>query len=211
MQEEKFMKKSAEEMHVQLSDGRIIPLENKDDKSITSKTSKLKVGEWFRIDRRVIKKNSELIRRKCNEAGRAGKALWERFKESNEIADENPDQYPHLIETYIFKHFGEYETEQKMREICEEVGEGMCCEVICDLELQMRICNGELVDDLLKKPDKLECVRVIKFRNGETGYFGGGADHNLHNPPAVLNRYNFEHEPNFMRYNCTPYAFRFCN
>ncbi len=202
------MKKSAEEMHVQLSDGRIIPLENKDDKPITSK---LKVGEWFSIDRRVIKKNNEVIRRKCNEAGRGGRALWERFKKSNEIADENPNQYPRLIETYIFEHFGEYDTEQKMRDICEEVGDGMCCEVICDLELQMRICNGELVDDLVNKPDKLQDVRVIKLRNGETGYFGGGADHNLRNPPAALNRYNFERERNFMRYNCTPYAFRFVN
>ncbi len=220
-----FVKKSAEELHVQLSDGRMMPLEDlvrdyerllkeetskkeiasepKGDKPITSK---LKFGEWFRIDRDIIDKSKEEIRRKCEESGREGKALWERFEKSNKIADENPDQYPRLIETYIFEHNWEYKTEQEMRDMCEDVGDGMCDEIICDFELQMRICNGESVVDLLQKADKLPRVRVIKLRNGGTGYFGGGADYNYNNPPTDLNRNNFN--PNNKNYKNVPYAFR---
>lgn len=67
-----FVKKSAEELHIQLSDGRMMPLEDliKDYERILNEvsskkeikselkpiTSKLKVGEWFRIDRDVINK-----------------------------------------------------------------------------------------------------------------------------------------------------------
>lgn len=220
-----FVKKSAEELHIQLSDGRMMTLEDlvrdyerllneealkkvatsepKDDKSTVSK---LKVGEWFRIDREVIDKSKEEIRRKCNEAGTEGEKLWERFEESNKIADKNPDQYPRLIETYIFEHNWKYKDEQEMRDMCENVGDGMCCEVICDLELQMRICNGEPVDDLVKKADKLPRVRVIKLRNGGTGYFGGGVDCDIDLPPADLSRHYFH--PNNLDYIFTPYAFR---
>lgn len=89
-----FVRKSVEELHIQLSDGRMMPLEDlvrdyerllkeetskksttsepKEDKSITSK---LKVGEWFRIDRDVIDKSKEEIRRKCNEAGDEGMSI----------------------------------------------------------------------------------------------------------------------------------------
>lgn len=224
-----FEKKSAEELHVQLSDGRIMLLEDlvmdyekllkkktskkKSSKKVISEskndktmTQELKVGEWFRIDREVIVKNEEEIRRKCNEAGTKGKELWERFEKSNKIADENHDQYPRLIETYIFEHDWKYKTEQEMRDMCEDVGDGMCDEVICDLELQMRICNGESVNDLVQKADKLPHVRVIKLRNGETGYFGGGADDDDNSTPADLNRYYFF--PNDENYTCTPYAFR---
>ena len=220
-----FVKKSAEELHIQLSDGRMMTLEDlvrdyerflneealkkvatsepKDDKATVSK---LKVGEWFHIDRDVINKSKEEIRRKCNEAGTEGEKLWERFEESNKIADKNPDQYPRLIVTYIFKHNWEYKTEQEMRDMCKDIGDGMCDEVICDLELQMRICNGEPMDDLVKKADKLPRVRVIKLRNGGTGYFGGGAYDNSSYPPADLSRYNFN--PDFKYYLYTPCAFR---
>ena len=219
-----FVKESAEELHVELSDGRIMLLEDlvrdyerllkeesskeikselKDDKQITSK---LKVGEWFHIDRDVINKSKEEIRCKCNEAGTEGAALWERFKKSNKIADKNPNQYPRLIETYIFEHNWKYKTEQEMRDMCEDVGDGMCDEVICDFELQMRICNGESVDDLIKKADKLPRVRVIKLRNGGTGVFGGGVDIDDDDPPADLFRNDFG--PNYKDYKYTPYAFR---
>ena len=220
-----FEKKSAEGMQVQLSDGRFMPLEDLvrdyerllkeefSERTITSETkeekviaSKLKVGEWFRIDREVIDKNKDEIRRKCNEAGAEGEKLWERFAKYNEIADKNPDQYPQLIETYIFQHNWEYKTEQQMRDMCEEVGDGMCCEVICDLELQMRICNGESVDDLIKKADKLPRTRVIKLRNGGTGYFGGGTAHHHDDPPAYRYMRNFS--PYDKHYKYTPYAFR---
>lgn len=220
-----FVKKSAEELHVGLSDGRMMLLEDlvrdyerllkeeaskkaiisepKDDKAISKE---LKVGEWFHIDREIINKSKEEIRLKCNEAGDVGKAYWKRFEESNKIADENPDQYPRIIETYIFKHDWEYKTEQEMRDMCKEIGDGECDEVICDLELQMRICNGESAIDLFKKADKLPHVRVIKLRNGGTGYFGGGAHGDVNSPPADLYRDNFA--PNGKNYGSTPYAFR---
>ena len=220
-----FVKKSAEELHVQLSDGRMMPLEDlvrdyerllkeetskkeiasepKDDKPIASK---LKVGEWFRIDRDIIDKSKEEIRRKCEELGREGKALWERFEKSNKIADENPDQYPRLIETYIFEHNWGYKTEREMRDMCEGVSDGMCDEIICDFELQMRICNGESVVDLLQRADKLPHVRVIKLRNGGTGYFGGGAACNYYHPPADLLRVYFG--PSGKNFKYVPYAFR---
>lgn len=220
-----FVKKSAEELHVQLSDGRMMLLEDlirdyerllkeesskkaiisetKDDKTITLE---LKVGEWFRIDRDVIARNREKIRCKCDEAGTEGKAIWKRFEKSNKIADENPDKYTRLIETYIFEHNWEYKTEQEMRDMCEDVGDGMCDEIICDFELQMRICNGKSVVDLLQKADKLPRVRVIKLRNGGTGYFGGGAVYNINNPPADLCRGIFF--PINGDYVSVPYAFR---
>ncbi len=214
-----FKKKSAEELHVQLSDGRIMLLEDlvmdyekllkeKSSKKVISESKNdkamMKVGEWFRIDRKIIVKNEEEIRRKCNEAGTKGKALWKRFEKSNKIADEKYDQYPRLIETYIFDHDWEYKTEQEMRDMCEDVGDGMCDEVICDLELQMRICNGESVNDLVQEADKLPCVRLIKLRNGGTGYFGGGLRVSL--PPESLSKDNFY--SNELVYTCTPYAFR---
>ena len=220
-----FVKKSAEEWHVQLSDGRMMLLEDlvrdyerllkeesskkaiisetKDDKTITSE---LKVGEWFRIDRDVIARNREKICRVCNEAGDVGKVNWKRFEESNKIADENPDQYPRIIETYIFKHDWEYKTEQEMRDMCKEIGDGECDEVICDLELQMRICNGESAHALFEEADKLPRVRVLQLRNGGTGYFGGGAVYIYNNPPAHLCRNNFY--PFNMYCHYVPYAFR---
>lgn len=220
-----FREESAEELHVQLSDGRMLTLEDlvrdyerllneesskkaiisetKDEKAITSE---LKVGEWFRIDRDVIAKNREKIRRVCNEAGAVGKAYWKRFEESNKIADENPDQYPRLIETYIFKHEWRYKTEQEMWDMCKEIGDGECDEVICGLELQMRICNGESAHALFEEADKLPCVRVIQLRNGGTGYFGGGADDDDNDPPAALKRLSFP--PSHQNYYYVPYAFR---
>lgn len=216
-----FVKKSAEELHVELSNGRMMPLEDlvrdyerllkeeyskKDEPSKKVITSQLKVGEWFHIDRNVIDENRDEIYRKCIEEGTDGKKLWKRFEKSNKIADGNPDQYPRIIETYIFKHDWEYKTEQEMRDMCEQVGEGMCDEVICDFELQMRICNGELVRDLIQKADKLPRVRVIKLRNGGTGYFGGGAVGNSTNPPADLSRHNFNPLSKYCK--LVPYAFR---
>jgi len=72
--------------------------------------------------------------------------------------------------------------------------------------LQMRICNGESVDDLVKKADKLPRVRVIKLRNGGTGYIGGGADDDIDAPPADLSRDDFD--PDAKYYKFVPYAFR---
>lgn len=206
-----FMKKSAEELYVQLSDGRMMPLEDlvRDYEILLKEKAipkELKVGKWFRIDREVINKSKEEIRRKCNEVGDKGKSYWKRFEKSNKIADENPEQYSSLIETYIFEHSWNYKTEQEMRAMCEEVGEGMCDEVICDLELQMRICNGESVNDLFKNDDKLPRMRVIRLRNGATGYFGGCADYWSNYPPARLSWFRFN--PYSKIYGHVPYAFR---
>lgn len=197
------------QLHIQLSNGRRMPLEDlvRDyERLLKEESLELKVGKWFRIDRDIIVKNKEKIRRVCNEAGDIGKVYWKRFKESNKIADENPDQYPCLIETYIFRHDWEYKTEQEMRDICKEIGDGMCDEIICDLELQMRICNGESAHALFEEVDTLPRVRVIQLRNGGTGYFGGGAICNNYHPPADLSGRNFA--PNFNYHEHTPYAFR---
>lgn len=207
------MEKSGEELqniHIIFRDGREMTLEAliEEYEELLSKptVSELKVGVWFRIDREVINKRKEKIRRKCEEAGAEGKKLWERFEESNEIADKNPEQYPRLIETYIFRKEWFYRTVQQMRDMCEKVGDGMCDEIICDLELQMRICNGEHVDDLVKKTDKLPLVRVVKLRNGGTGYLGGGVRYVVNRPPADLHRTKFY--PDYEDYDYTPYAFR---
>lgn len=168
----------------------------------------LKVSEWFRIDREVINEHKEEICRKCKEA--RAESLWKRFEESNKIADENPDQYPRIIETYVFAHDWISMTHYLMRNMCYEVGDGMCDEVICDLELQMRICNGESVDDLYQKPDRLPYQRLIKLRSGMTGRFGGSA----------LSRYSIDRlYPAYLDKDCmynpytddgvhVPYAFR---
>jgi hypothetical protein len=57
----------------------------------------------------VINRKKEEIQRacnasECNELGEKGKKIWKRFEESNRIADENLDQYPRLLEVYIFEH-----------------------------------------------------------------------------------------------------------
>lgn len=210
----------AVKVQVQLSDERMMLLEDlvsdyerllkgehsKEEPSKESITSKLKVGEWFFFDRDVIEKNKEEIHRECLKAGKVGEEYWERFEKSNKIADAEPERYPRRGWTYIFKHDWEYKTEQEMRDMCEEIGDGMCDEVICDFELQMRICNGESAEDLFKKADKLPRVRVIRLRNGGTGYFGGGAVYGSNNPPADLFRYGFD--PYGKNYEYTPYAFR---
>ena len=167
----------------------------------------LRVGEWFHINRNVIEQNKEKILCKCNQEGTEGKKLWARFNKSNKIANDNPDQYPNLIDTYIFQHNWNCKTEEEMRNMCNEIGNGMCDEVICDLELQMRICNGESVNDLIKKPDKLPCVRVIKLINGESAYFGGGIDNKRYDPPSNICK-NF-YVPTFAHFQFTPYAFRY--
>lgn len=211
-----FRKQNVEEMYVQLSDGRLMLLEDlvKDYESLLrektlpkEENSKLEVGKWFLIDRDVIAKNREKINRVCGEArDRDGRLYRERFQESNEIADAEPERYPRWGWTYVFKQDWEYKNEQQMRDMCKEIGDGMCDEVICDFELQMRICNGESADDLFKKADKLPCVRVIQLRNGGTGYFGGGAVFSYSNPPADLSRNNFS--PVCKDFRNTPYAFR---
>lgn len=199
---------------VESSDGRMEPLEDlvKDNERLLKEeskkkvTSKLEVGEWFRIDRDVIEKNRKKICCICNEAGDLGKTYWKRFEKSNKIADDIFFRYPRVIETYIFNHDWEYKTEQEMQDMCEQVGDGMCDEIICDLELQMRICNGESAHALFEEDDKLPCGRVIRLRNGEIGYFGGGAIHCNCNPPAFLRSVDFD--SNFKDYHFVPYAFR---
>lgn len=203
------------ERHIQLSNGRWMPLEDlvihyeillKEESLKKAITKELKVGEWFRIDRDVIDENKEEIRRKCNEAGAKGKALWKRFEKSNKIADDEADRYPRSIETYIFKHAWEYELQGEMVCMCSRKGDDMCDEIICDLELQMRICNGENVDDLVNKPDKLPRVRIIKLRNGARGCFGGAAGSHLDYPPAHIMTGGYFYP--VKDYQNTPYAFR---
>jgi len=105
-----FVMKSAEELHVQLSDSRFMTSEDLAEEPIASElddkpiVSELKVAEWFLIDRKVIDENIYEIRRECINEGPAGERLWERFEVSNEIANQNPKQYPRVMEVYIFKN-----------------------------------------------------------------------------------------------------------
>lgn len=219
-----FMKKSVEEMYVQLSDGRLMLwkdlvedyerlLREKNPKEEVPKeemiTAKLEVGKWFFINRDVIDKNREKINRVCGEERDwEGRLYRERFEESNAIADAEPERYPREGWTYVFKCDWECKNEQEMRDMCKEIGDGMCDEVICDFELQMRICNGETAEDLFEKADKLPYVRIIQLRNGGTGYYGGGTKHIKSRviPPANINKDNFH--PNLNYRNFAPYAFR---
>lgn len=225
-----FMEKSVEGLHVKLSDGRLMPLEDlvrdyerlleesskkeviaevKAEKAKVKKaiTEKLKVGKWFRIDRNVIDEHKDEIRQKCIEIGDDGEKLWKRFEKSNEIANQNPDQYSRVMETYIFKNNWKYKFEEEMRDMCEKIGDGMCDEVICDLELQMRICNGESVNNLVHKFDKLPYVRFIELTTGKYGFFGGGHyNYDYDGPPKNIRRVNLNF--NDKLYNCVPYAFR---
>lgn len=201
---------------VKLSDGSEMSVRNlisEYERLWNEKTSKAtitvqqKVGEWFRIDRKVIDENKEEIHRKCNELGDRGRYLWKRFEEANKIATENPNEYPRLIETYIFeRNWDGDKTEQEMRDMCRDVGRGMCDEVICNLELQMKICNGESLHDLDKRYDKLPLRRLIKCRNGGSGYFGGGTDCLGKYTNTLIYKDSFR--PTDKAYGLTPYAFR---
>ena len=91
-----------------------------------------------------------------------------------------------------------------MQEMCEKVGDGMCDEIICDFELQMRICNGEPVHDLLQKADKIPYRRFIRLRDGGTGHFGGGNDYKF-NCATILEADLFPDQGHTF---VLPYAFR---
>ena len=201
----------AKDVEIKFDDGRSIPLEGlvrKYEWLLKEKSSVLKpkVGEWFPINREVINQNREEIRKKCYEAGVKGKVLFDSFEKTDQIANERPEKYPYKMETYVFEHRWEYLKEKDMRRICCYLGNGMCDEVICNFELQMRICNGELVRDLLEKEDDLPLSREIRCLDGKTGYWGGGALFKLGYPPSRLSKHIYE--PNRRDYRSTPYAFR---
>lgn len=213
-------------VEVQLSDGRkmsveelirdyerllqMLPSEKAVTQNVARSRAELKVEEWFLINREVIAESQELIHLKCYLAGNKGQKLWERFVKSNRIANMDPERYTRFIETYVLNLF-DYtwgsSTEQELREIGENAVYGeiceMCDEVICDLELQMRICNGEPIYDLINKKDIISNSRVIKCRNGDTGLVGGGY---IGAQPAAISRNSFD--PNRKHANATPYVFR---
>lgn len=214
-------------INVELSDGRMISLEDlvseyeellngesskkiaiSEPKADSQAVPKLEVGKWFRIDRNIIAENRDKIYRQCMKEGKLGKKMWQCMESANKIADREPDCYPRLIYVYIFDCKFNI-TEGAMQKMCKKVGDGMCDEVICFLELEMRICNGESTTYLFKKPDKLPLRRRIRFRNGEMGTEGGSAwsvDENY--PPADLYRDYDEYDPDMMNWgNVTPYAF----
>lgn len=172
-----FIKKNSEKfkgLNVQLSNGRIMSLEDLIlDYERLSKQVRLKVGEWFHIDREIINKNRNKIQSECNKF--CNDKLWKMFERANQKANQYPNQYPDIIETYIFER-GDYTTEKDMIDMCKRVGDGMCDDVICLLEVQMRICNGETIEDLCDKFDKLPYRRIIDERSsfGMLSYFGGG-------------------------------------
>lgn len=187
--------------YIKLPDGRLMILVDLEDyqrllkgeslkkgapsnpKNYKSAVSKPKVGKWFLIDRKVISENMAEIRRQCKEAVHVyGELYLEEFEKANKMADKNPDKYPRFIETlilpgaYSYAHIFECATEAQRKNKCEKV----CDNVICNLELEMRICNGELAIDLFTKPDTLPYQRVT-----EEGWVFGGSKWK-HCEPACL-------------------------
>lgn len=162
-----------------------------------------KVGEWFIINRETIEKKKNLIENKCLRI--AGEEICRRFENSRKIANEK--EYPVEIETYIFeKSWTSFKTEEEMRNMCFKIGKGMCNEIICDLELQMRLCNGELAENLLVHRDRLPHVRMIELTCGGTGFFGGGTNVYDNYPPAHIKKKKYD--PNMRYYKNVPYAYR---
>jgi len=219
-----FMNKKGEE-HIKLSNGRIIfpdgrimtfgeiidDYERLLEEDSTYKEQRAKdqmvciggqrVGELFLIDREVIEKNRSKIRNECQGAGAIGRLYWKRFEQSNRIANEK-SKYTTKIKTYVFRCYPYYGniTQQGMRDLCSQVGDGMCDEVICDLELQMKICNGVSAYTLFEEPDRLPQRRIIELLDGGTGLFGGET-------PANIERRKFF--PNSTFWWCyAPYAYR---
>ena len=143
-------------------------------------TAERKVGEWFLIDRDVIDKNWEKIERVCGEERDwQGRLYRERFKEANKIADKYPEEYPRRGVIYIFKMEweGRWVYINDVERMCERLNSRKGDEVIVDLELQMRICNGETVKDLFQEPDKHSHPRIIKSREGKKACLGSGTDY----------------------------------
>lgn len=215
---------------VQLSTGEVIPLEDLvkrhedlvkrykdlvkrfDKKSETRyeeagvrKPQKLEVGVWFLIDRKVIESRMSDFEKACKRRGTSGVEFFNRCQASLKKAKEKPEYYTQKIETYIFEMTWVYKTNQQLRTICEEKGDGQTDEIIADLELIMRFCNGETINELIQKPDTLPRIRVITLTNGGTGSLGGGVGICSY-PPAHLYRYEFN--PDHKLYAFTTSAFR---
>lgn len=191
-----IMKQKAEDVQVSLSDGRMMTVEDvvtDYERLLTSElkrnnkiASKLKVGEHFLIDRDLIEKNKEKIKRECYEEGIAGRKLWKRFEYANKMADENPGEFPCYIQTYIPERSWNYITVGEIKEMCCD-GYEWANDIICDLELQMRICNGESVHSLVGEVDKLPDKRIVrKIGESDLYIFGGSCDDEEEIAPAEL-------------------------
>lgn len=200
-----------DEMQVLLPDGRAMLASElvKDYQRLQvmeRESTKVKVGQWFRCDRIVINKNKEEIRRKCYEEGPEGEHLYGRFECSNKFIDESIYCDSTVIETYIFEADRcNGKTDDELQAMCKVIGDGMCFSAICDLELQMRICNGESVHYLLHGIDELKYARLISAKHGGfTGLFGGDGRPNM--PPSMINFKYFS--DNKLRSTVSAYAFR---
>ena len=180
------------------------PLEKEEYEGHTPQ--KLEVGVWFLIDRNIIESKMKTFEKACKNLGRMGVDFFERCQKSLQEAKKKPEYYTPKIETYIFEKTWAYKTEQELRDMCFENGEGQTNEIIADLELMMRFCNGETVDSMINNADTLPRVRVITLTSGGTGYLGGGVVNYGSYPPADLYRLKFD--PIYKHYNNTTSAFR---
>lgn len=198
----KFDSEETNKLSIQLSNGRTIPLEELvSDYERFLKQLRIEPGSWFRIDREIINKCKEKIRNECHDDW-----MLERFEWANEVANQKPDKYPNIIDTYIFNN-RDLRTKKELIDMCESVGDGLCDKIICLLECQMRICNGETYEDLVQKVDKLPHRRIIKadLDSENLIWYGGGDEKTM---PTLWFEYGVSESELKIGNVGVPYVFR---
>ena len=157
---------------------------------------KPQVGEWFLIDRDIIESQMaefEKACKACNKA-RAGREfpmyILSRCRKSLQIAKENSNFYSKKMETFIFEDFHDRRSEYDFINICCKIGDGQVDDVILDLELMMRFCNGESIEELVNQSDHIKLSRIFASRELVNGKklicFAGGETNGIRTPYEYL-------------------------
>ena len=157
---------------------------------------KPQVGEWFLIDRDIIESKMaefEKACKACNKA-RAGREfpmyILSRCRKSLQIAKENSNFYSKKMETFIFEDFHDRCSEYDFINICCKIGDGQVDDVILDLELMMRFCNGESIEELVNQSDHIKLSRIFASRELVNGKklicFAGGETNGIRTPYEYL-------------------------
>ena len=157
---------------------------------------KPQVGEWFLIDRDIIESKMaefEKACKACNKA-RAGREfpmyILSRCRKSLQIAKENSNFYSKKMETFIFEDFHDRRSEYDFINICCKIGDGQVDDVILDLELMMRFCNGESIEELVNQSDHIKLSRIFASRELVNGKklicFAGGETNGIRTPYEYL-------------------------
>ena len=157
---------------------------------------KPQVGEWFLIDTDIIESQMaefEKACKACNKA-RAGREfpmyILSRCRKSLQIAKENSNFYSKKMETFIFEDFHDRRSEYDFINICCKIGDGQVDDVILDLELMMRFCNGESIEELVNQSDHIKLSRIFASRELVNGKklicFAGGETNGIRTPYEYL-------------------------